>query len=132
MKRIIEQEITSFYGQFFKRVYDDKVFERCRFVSCKISVTSTPRRRSRLRNVKFTNCEFIGCALGPAIVKDVVITNMKTSALFIVSGAVFKHVVFQGNIDKVMFRREVHPGVLPEAKQRAFDEANSVYYQTVD
>jgi hypothetical protein len=132
MKKTFRQKIDSFYDQNSRRTFANMEFERCRFVSCAVSITLNPKKRSIIRNVKLTNCELVGCSLWSAVVEDTVVTNLKTSDLFRMKATVFKHVVFKGKIDRIMVSPYVWPGEATPAQQKAFDEANKLYYSTVD
>jgi hypothetical protein len=87
-----------------------------------------------VRNVKVIRCEVLGCALDAAIVEDVVVDGLKTAPEQPLQSwaAVFKHVTLKGLIGEIMISPMVAPGLAKPHEQRAFDEANAAYYQTVD
>lgn len=114
------------------RSFEDAVFRRCVFENICLSLTRDPRRRSHVRNVTVTDCEVGSVGIGPVIVEDVQITNLKTRLLVQTWGAVFRHVTFSGKIGQVMFSPIVAPGNASPAEQQAFDQANAAFYETVD
>ena len=135
MKTFQDREFQSFLDRNSGKTFADLEFIRCHFIGCAISITRNPRRRSKVRNVRFINCEQHGCALDTAIVEDVLIDGFKTNGLFQTWGAVFKHVVLRGRIGRVMTSpliADVAMGKLPFEHQKPFDEANQLYYSTVD
>jgi hypothetical protein len=127
-----DRELANFYDQNSGRVFADKEFYSCRFVSSAVSITRNPRRRSTLRNLRFIDCEQIGSALEAAIVEDVVVDGFRTNGDFAAWAAVFKHVVLRGNVGQILFSPLVAAGMASSEEQRAFDSANAAYYATVD
>lgn len=126
------QEFDDFNDHNSGRMFSDIMFKYCRFISCSISVTMNPRRRSLIRNIQFYGCEVTGCTIYPAIIEDVLISNLKTHNLLRTEGAVFKHVKLEGNIGEIMISPLVNPGWAKPKQQAAFDDANVRYYETVD
>lgn len=118
-------------------VFSDVEFRCCRFDNCSVSITHEPTRRSMVRNVRLVNCISNGAYVDRAIIEDVLIENLKSPGLFQIFGAVFKHVVLRGKIDRLMIsnevlpRSDVNPGYEYENVE-AFREANAAYYHDVD
>lgn len=131
-KTFDRQEFRSFHDRNSGRVFADLCFKYCRFVSCSVSTTLNPRKRSIVQNICFYGCEVRGCMINPAIVEDVLISSLKTHTLLQTWGAVFKHVKLEGNIGRIMISPFIAPGVAKPHQQAAFDKANAEYYQQVD
>lgn len=127
-----KQELARFYDQDSGRTFSDLEFRKCSFLSSRISTTRDPKLRSTVRGVKLIQCEQRGCAIGAAIVEDVLVDGLKTNGLLQAWGAVFKHVTLRGRIGRVMVSPAVATGMATPTQQRAFDEANAAYYATVD
>lgn len=132
MKVYQNREFRSFYDRNSRRTFADLEFRKCHFVSCAVSITRDPRRRSTVRNVRLVDCEQHGCALDAAIVEDVLVDGFRSEGLFQTWAAVFKHVTLRGKIGHVMTSPAVATGTATPAQQKAFDEANAAYYATVD
>lgn len=133
MTRIFEaQEFVGFYDRSSGKTFSDLEFRRCRFVSSDISMTAKPRRRSTVRNVRLLDCEEAGCAVSTAIIEDVLVDGLRTRGTLLIHGAVFKHVTLRGKIGRIMISATAGGGIPRAAEQRAFDEANAVYYAGVD
>ncbi len=132
IKTFDRQEFRSFHDRNSGRVFADLCFKYCRFVSCSVSTTLNPRKRSIVQNICFYGCEVRGCMINPAIVEDVLISSLKTHTLLQTWGAVFKHVKLEGNIGRIMISPFIAPGVAKPHQQAAFDKANAEYYQQVD
>ncbi len=133
MTKIFQRrEFHSFYDRNSSRTFSDLEFQKCHFISCRISMTRDPRRRSLIRNVKVIDCEQHGCALEAAVVEDVLVDGFQTHGLFQTWGAVFKHVTLRGKIGRVMTSPVLETGLAPPENQKAFDEANALYYSNVD
>lgn len=132
MKVFEKREFRSFYDRDSGAIFSDLEFRKCRFVSCAISITMDPTKRSTVRNVRLIGCEYASGSLWPAIVEEVVVDGLKTSQIFQSWGAVFKHVSLCGRIGRVMFSSVVAPGSATKAQQQAFDQANAEFYSDVD
>src|SRR5262249_769629 len=114
-------------------LFCDLEFHRCRFRNCTLSITREPRLRTTVRNVRLFDCGASGLpSVNCAIVEDVLVDGFATSGLFQTWGAVFKHVVLRGKIDKVMMSSVVDIYDQQSEVQRAFDRANAEYYEKVD
>src|SRR6185295_12409010 len=95
-------------------------------------ITREVEQRSTFRNVRLVKCAQRGCAIETAIIEDVLVDGLKTGGLLQCWGAVFKHVILQGKIDRIMISPAVAAGLAAMQQQRAFDVANATYYSSVD
>lgn len=129
-----EYDRQEFDGLFDRpgKIHSDMVFKYCRFISCFISATKNPRKRSIIRNMAFYGCETRGCSIYPAIIEDVLVSSLKTHNLLQTWGAVFKHVKLEGNLGNIMISPLVDVMNTNSRMQTTFDEANVKYYATVD
>lgn len=125
-------EFRSFHDRNSGKTYSDITLKHCRFVSCTISATLNPRKRSLLQNIQLYGCEVTGCTIYPAVIEEVLVSGLKTNSLLQIQGAVFKHVKLEGNIGEVMISPFVSPGWAKPHEQSAFDKVNEKYYQDVD
>jgi hypothetical protein len=132
MKILENLTFEPFYDRNSKAVFSDIEFRKCHFMSGALSVTLDPKLRSTVRNVNVINCRTTAASLWAAIVEDVVIDGLQTSRLFRTSGAVFKHVVLEGKIGRIMMSPAVHPSKITKEQQEAFNDANTQYYKSVD
>lgn len=123
------------------RTYSDIEFVNCRFHPPGFSAIRLPAepgldlvgRRSIARNIRFKNCQADGVGfIGPGIVEDSVIDGMKVTNHVQTKGTVFKHVVIKGKVDKLMITQNVDIFSKSPWVQRAFDDANEKYYESVD
>jgi len=112
--------------------YESLEFRHCSFESCAISITRDPQKRSTFRNIRLIGCDVRGCAIDTAILEDIYVERLKTHNMLCCWGAVFKHVSLRGPVGKIMFNCAVATGTAKPEEQRAFDEANAVYYASVD
>lgn len=129
-----EYDRQEFDGLFDRpgKIHSDMVFKYCRFISCFISATKNPRKRSIIRNIAFYGCETRGCSIYPAIIEDVLVSSLKTHNLLQTWGTVFKHVKLEGNLGDIMISPLVDVMNTNPRMQTAFDEANAKYYASVD
>ena len=131
-----DRKFIDFHDRNSTKTYPDLEFQKCYFESCRISWTKDPRRRITIRNVQMVDCEQRGCALDAAIIEDVVVVGLKTDTLFRTLGAVYKHVTLKGKIGTLMISPYTAPFIANGMKdlrlQKPFDEANRLYYSSVD
>ncbi len=136
MTRMFEdQTFERFYEDGRAAVYSDFVFRRCTFRSCDISITRDPALRTTVRNVHLIDCirKRDPAGFSCAIVEDCLVENLKIEELLQTWGAVFKHVTIKGGIGRMMLSNRLCPtSTTTDAMQRAFEEANAVYYASVD
>ncbi|MAT43338.1 MAG: hypothetical protein CL609_13440 [Anaerolineaceae bacterium] len=126
------QEFIGFVDRNSAKIYSDLEFRQCRFISCNISITRKPKKRSVIRNISFYNCQVTGCTIDAAIIEEVLISGLKTHNILQTFGAVFKRVKFEGNIGEIMLTPLIFPGIAKPKEQAAFDQANAAYYKQVD
>ncbi len=131
-KIFTNREFLDFYNGSSKKLFQDCEFNRCHFINCAVSSTTKPKRRSTARNITFRQCEVTGCLIDTVIAEDILIDGLKINRSIESWAAVFKHVIFRGNIGKMMISPLVATGMAKPEEQAAFDEANAAYYQTVD
>jgi hypothetical protein len=51
-KVFTNQEFRSFYDRNSGHLFQNLEFTKCRFVSCSVSLTENPKRRSTVRDIK--------------------------------------------------------------------------------
>lgn len=131
-----DRKFNNFHDRNSGKTFSDLEFHRCYFESCRISWTRDPRRRTTVRNVKIIDCEQRGCALDAAVIADILVDGFKTDTLFQTWGAVFKHVTLRGKLGDLMISPYTSVFIARAMKnfsvQKPFDEANRLYYSSVD
>ncbi len=137
MKIYEDRTFEGLYDDRSRRVFSDLEFRHCRFESCALSICSTPKQRSTVRNVHLVQCVHCGCSVKAAIIEDVLVDGLTTEGgLLQCFGAVFKHVTLKGRIDRLMISNKPllrsWPRWREEMHVRAFLEANATYYNHVD
>jgi len=129
-----DQKFECVYDDGAGRTFENMAFERCEFVSCRLSMTHDPAKRSIFRNVRLSDCTFDRGGVDAAVLEDIEVDGLKTRSLLQVFGAVLKHVTLKGRTGRLMFSPVVSPAtayLLPEV-QSAFRLANAAYYRSVD
>jgi len=117
--------------------YGGAEFRKCHFDGCSLSAcTKKVGRRVTVRNAVFSDCSIIGCGIGPAIIEDIIIKNLRMhgTSLFI-WGAVFRHVELRGTITgaiKASHLFDLFRALEKPHLQEPFDEANTEFYKSVD
>ena len=113
-------------------VIENVSFDRCVFTNCVLAQTRDSGSRSHVRNVRVSNCEEVGCAIGPAILEDVVVDGLSTSDLLIVSGALFRRVTLRNRVGRIKINR--YPDIDESNLQLTapFDRASERFYAETD
>jgi hypothetical protein len=132
MKTFEKQHFEQFYDRDSGAIFENMVFRNCEFQSSAISITTNPRNRSTFRNIIICKCTERSCDVRASRFEEVVVDGLRTSDLLIAFGAVYKHVVLKGRIDRLMLSAMVSPSSYTPAIQRSFDEDAEHYYSNVD
>jgi hypothetical protein len=132
MTKIHTHEVFRGFLDRGGHLYSDIEFRNCAFVSCDVSITLDPCNRTTVRRVGLINCEVTGCSASTAVLEEVLVDGLKTHNMLASWGAVFRHVTLKGRIGQLMLNYAVAPGVATADEQRAFDQANALYYASVD
>jgi hypothetical protein len=130
-----------FEGREFADVYDDASggvfrgfrFIDCAFVSCWLSISDDADKRTTFRDVELVGASHINCGLNSAVVEDVIVEGLtsKRDPLFC-RGAVFKHVVLRGDVDRIVLKPHPISGAEDQAVAKSFSEFRRAYYSDVD
>ena len=117
-------------------VFSDMDIVKCRFLSCRVSITENLAHRSTVRNVRFFHCEQRACAVNTAILENILVDGLKTHGRFDTWGAVFKHVTLKGRIGNLkisdfIVAADASPALRHKINLR-FQAANAEYYKNVD
>jgi hypothetical protein len=128
------RKFECLYDRDSAAVFENLSFETCEFVSCGLSITRDPTRRSTIRNVRLSNCTFRSGGIDAAFLEDIEVNGLHTRNLLQVFGAALKHVTLKGRIGQVIFSPLFDPvGAWKEPEvQATFARANASYYRSVD
>jgi hypothetical protein len=127
-----DQTFRGFHDRNSGALFSGIEFRKCSFIGCGISTTLNPRLRTTVKDLKMIGCEQRGCIVHAAIFEDITIEDLVTNGLMQSWAAVYKHVVFEGKIDRIMISDCVSPGVATPLDQMAFDQENNAFYASVD
>jgi hypothetical protein len=127
-----DREFQPVYDRDSGAVFSDFEFRRCHFLSSALSITQDPSLRSKIRNVKLVKCSQRGCEMNSAILDDVTVDGFECHGLLQMWGTAFRHVVLRGRIGRLMISSLVDLEDKQPEVQRAFDEANAEFYESVD
>ncbi|MEZ6183641.1 MAG: hypothetical protein R3F62_01370 [Planctomycetota bacterium] len=111
---------------------EDLHFSNCVFDNCSLSLTRDPRNRTWVHNVVLADCELFNCQVGPALLDEVRVHNLKTNDIGIVNGALFRRVVLTGRIGSLRINpdpilHDQSPSVLS-----SFDADREKFYASID
>ena len=85
-----------------------------------------------VKNAVIESCVLSRVQLGPLILDEVRVDNLRVRDGLFVWAPALRHVVLRGPIGSLAFRSLVDPASATDAQQRAFDRANAEFYQSVD
>jgi hypothetical protein len=113
-------------------LFQNILFEKCKFKNCQLSQTENPENRSTIRNIEMEDCSLSSnCSPGCAIFENIEVDNLEIDSQLKFFGAVFKHVYIRGNVGSIYISNEVDPSK-PTAVKKNFSIINTRYYETVD
>lgn len=120
----------------FQALYDDACASlsglelvRCNFESCCLSMTTSPKKRTRVRDCVIRSCEQRGCTIEAALVERVRVEDLKSHGLLQCWAAAFREVLFLGSMGRLMISAAVKSGMASPEVQREFDAANREFYR---
>lgn len=133
MTRIFQDaSFSGLYDDSLALVLSDMEFRRCRFDNCVLSNTRDPHRRSTVRNVRLIDCSYGDFSLGPAVVEDTTVHNLRIPSDFFTRGMAFKHVMLSGRMDDFVIAPLYAGGDGTEDEVKPINDANVEYYRGVD
>jgi hypothetical protein len=132
MTTVVERQTLTGLRDTAPTVYEDVELRRCVIDRCALSGTLEPSRRSIVRKVTAVGCEVRRAYVGPAVFDEVVVEGLRIRSLLQLWSPAFRHVVLRGRIGRLMVSPNVFPGRATEDQQRAFENANRTFYESVD
>ncbi len=127
MKAISNEEFVQLFDRGGSR-FSDLSITHTRFDNCGISLTRSTQRRSTIDNVSLRDCELMNCAIGPAIITNSAISDIRTSELQIVWGALFGSTSLSGRCGRMKIIPQIHDPDCSAADQSAFDAERMTFY----
>jgi hypothetical protein len=128
MKEFGNRQFLSLFDDDSAAMFADRTFERCLFTNCVLANTERIDRRSTVKNVTLTDCRQVGCAVGPAILEDVLVDGLDTSDLFIVWGALFRRVTLRNRVGSIKINPYPQIDESNAKLARPFDHAREDFY----
>jgi hypothetical protein len=132
MPTLIEGQTLTGLRDMPPGLFEDIELRRCVFDHCVLSRTFDPSRRTIIRRVRANACEVRRVSIGGAIFDDVVVDGLKIQGLLQLWSPAFRHVVLRGRIGRLMISPWVEPATATKDQQRAFEDANRTFYESVD
>jgi len=77
----------------------NSVFIDCIFDNCHIGTRDDITKLSIFRNIDMTDCLLFNCLIGPVILEDITIKNLKTGDIAIFNLPLLKHIKIEGKIE---------------------------------
>ena len=110
----------------------NKELINCIFDNCHIGTRDDITKLSIFRNIDMIDCSLLNCLIGPVILEDITIKNLKTGDIAIFNLPLLKHIKIEGKIGKIKINN-IGFNLMPtlEEKKKMIDMKNS-FYQKVD
>jgi hypothetical protein len=132
MTELVNENIDSRFDRGTAGVIENIRCVKCNFSHCGLSLTKDIERRTTVRNAEFLGCSANGCHVGPAILEDVLVSDLRTNDLLILWGTLFRRVKLSGRIGKVKVNPFVDARDRSANTQRPFDECRMRFYSETD
>lgn len=132
MKAFKNESFRDIFDRGDKLLLEDMRFEGCKFTNCALSLTTEIDRMTTVRNVALEDCSANGCHIGPMILSNVSIHNLKTNDLLIIWSPYLDRVILSGEIGKMKINATAHPSTFRNLKQKPFDDYRKEFYASVD
>lgn len=132
MIELLNQTFESRFDRGNVGVIENIRCVNCDFTHCGLSLTKEIQRLTIVRNVEFSRCKANGCYVGPAILEDVVISDLQTNDLLILWGTLFRRVKLSGRIGKAKVNTLVSPIDHSAEDQKPFDDYRKQFYSDTD
>ena len=95
-------------GQTFLMSYDkggshfhDLHLRDCTFDNGALSMVKHPKRMSRVRNLRLSQCSAINSMIRPCVFEDVLVEDLSTNPILLVWASFFRRVTLRGKIGKI-------------------------------
>jgi hypothetical protein len=131
MKHISEKVFEQKYDRGGLRVSDSS-FSGCTFDNCGLSLTADPNAMSRIQNLEAIHCKSLNSTVGPCYLENVRVSDLQTSDLLIIWGALFHRVEVKGKVGKIKINTAIHDPHASPAVQHTFDLIRDEYYRSID
>ena len=79
----------------------NKELINCIFDNCHIGTRDDITKLSTFRNIDMIDCSLLNCLIGPVILEDITIKNLKTGDIAIFNLPLLKHIKIEGKIGKI-------------------------------
>jgi len=129
---LANRQFLSLFDDDSAATFADRTFERCLFTNCVLANTDRIDRRSTVTNVTLTDCRQVGCAVGPAILEDVLVDGLDTADLLIVWGALFRRVTLRHRVGSIKINPYPQIDESDATLTGPFDQARHDFYAASD
>ena len=103
-----ETRMETIEGQTFLMSYDkggshfhDLHLRDCTFDNGALSMVKHPKRMSRVRNLRLSQCSAINSMIKPCVFEDVLVEDLSTNPILLVWASFFRRVTLRGKIGKI-------------------------------
>jgi len=127
------QQFVSHYDPDEIRSYENIEFVKCKFYGGGFGYRHTPdySRRTTAQNITIRNCEAKKFSIGPALLRDIWIENLK-SDMILAYGPLLEHVKFRGRCGKWLIHGTFQGINQSELERAQYQPLCTRFYKTVD
>lgn len=131
--------MTTYKSKTFKQLYDrgggiysNLNIHDCNFDNCGISLVSKIDQRSVATKLNISDCSMLNCAIGPLLLSDSNICDLKTGDIQIFWGTVFERVKLIGKFGRIKINNRIHDPYATQNEQQSFDSNRIELYKKID
>lgn len=126
-------------GQTFLMSYDkggshfhDLHLRDCTFDNGALSMVKHPKRMSRVRNLRLSQCSTINSMIKPCVFEDVLVEDLSTNPILLVWASFFRRVTLRGKIGKINLNLVPEAFCTDAAILDQFAQARAAFYAETD
>ena len=131
MNRFVKRRFSKLHDDGRQRIANLE-FESCTFDNCGPGARRDATRISRVTQTTFHNTIVSASSVGPMVIEDVTVENLKTLNLLILWGTLFTRTRFVGNCGTLKLNLFVHHVRQEAATQSPFDRLREAHYASID
>ena len=134
-----ETRMETIEGQTFLMSYDkggshfhDLHLRDCTFDNGALSMVKHPKRMSRVRNLRLSQCSAINSMIRPCVFEDVLVEDLSTNPILLVWASFFRRVTLRGKIGKINLNLVPEAFCTDAAILDQFAQARAAFYAETD
>ena len=112
--------------------FHDLHLRDCTFDNGALSMVKHPKRMSRVRNLRLSQCSAINSMIKPCVFEDVLVEDLSTNPILLVWASFFRRVTLRGEIGKINLNLVPEAFCTDAAILDQFAQARAAFYAETD